>query len=408
MGTREEANEETIPLDVVAECILPSVSTKDLLRFRSVCKSWRQLIDDSYFIHKHLSLHDLTLHDRRPPFFTSIRDASRRHGLQVISFGWMNMPPSIYGMDIKCEDIVNGRINDDNEPAKILSLEYCPKGRGFNMLPPCKGLVLFASKSDPLCLCNPVTGEFAILPQTTAARYKFAYSYGFGFDAHRKQFKAVYIWDGIKASGSSYPVCECEVLSLGKDISWRQVGRLPFGHHFVCSSRSTPCHGSLHWIIRIGYLCKKNYSVLYAFDLTKEEFRRKALPAGLEEVFHLKLAEVEGNLVLMNHEAEVGLNVWVLEDYESNIWTKRHQISLESFPSGLSGMKHIRPWPLIIWEDKILLQFVLVSHMILYDSKQKTFQRVVVGDRKLSGRHLWYIYEQDPESALLISALCSR
>ncbi|KAF3779009.1 hypothetical protein EJ110_NYTH42359 [Nymphaea thermarum] len=82
-GEEEEVEEITIPCDVVAEFILPSVAARDLVRFRSVCKSWRQLIDDPNFIDSNLRRQDLTLHQEPPPFFTSIRN--QRHAHQVIA-----------------------------------------------------------------------------------------------------------------------------------------------------------------------------------------------------------------------------------------------------------------------------------------------------------------------------------
>ncbi|XP_062009191.1 putative F-box protein At3g24700 isoform X3 [Rosa rugosa] len=49
---------ESLDLDCVIDDILSRLPAKSLLRFRCVCKAWRALISDPYFIRKHLSCID--------------------------------------------------------------------------------------------------------------------------------------------------------------------------------------------------------------------------------------------------------------------------------------------------------------------------------------------------------------
>ncbi|KAF3779012.1 putative F-box protein [Nymphaea thermarum] len=433
-GGEEEAEEITIPFDVVAEFILPSVAARELLRFRSVCKSWRQLIDDPNFIHNYLRRHDLTLHQERPPFFTSIRNQHHVHQVIAYTSGYRKMGrterQSLCCMDIKCED-TNGRIKDNGKPIKVLGLENCPKDVGFNMLPPCKGLVLFQNNSAPLYLCNPVTGESTSLPQpSTAALRWYSFCYGFGFDDHSKEFKVLFVWDVHEDEDEVY---YHEILSLGKeDCSWRQLGRLPF-RWYNCRYPGTPFNSSLHWIV---CACEKTWrdNSLMAFDLRKEEFRRKALPPGLDKAVDLSLSLItlaEGCLGLTKYNVggeagNIGLDVWVLGDYESEIWTKRHRISFASIGQALGDvyeeeyMSHsdcdsecvpdYYPSMLIMGEHEILLRFIGEAPMLLYDLEQKTFRKFVVdGDEEmfLSDRPHPYVYEQHPGSAYFVSALRS-
>ncbi|KAF3779013.1 F-box/kelch-repeat protein [Nymphaea thermarum] len=428
-GREEEVEEITIPFDVVAEFILPSVAARDLVRFRSVCKSWRQLIDDPNFIHNYLRRHDLTLHQELPPSFTSIRNQHHVHQVIAHSSGYRQMRPTerdgLYCMDIKCED-TNGRIKDNGKPIKILGLEDCPKDAGFNMLPPCKGLVLFENNSAPLYLCNPATGESTSLPQpSTAALRWHGFCYGFGFDDHSKEFKVLHVWDVHDDEGLVY---YHEILSLGKDCSWRQLGRLPF-RWYNCQHPGTPFNSSLHWIMCTWEKTGRDNSLM-AFDLRKEEFKRKALPPGLDKAVYLSLSLItlaEGCLGLTSYkvggeEGNIGLEVWMLGDYEGEIWTKRHHISFASIGHALGDVykeeyvKHnecfLQHYPriLIMGEHEILLRFIGESPMLLYDLKQKTFRSFAFdGDEEAfwSERPSTYIYEQHLGSAYFVSALRS-
>ncbi|KAF3779011.1 hypothetical protein EJ110_NYTH42362 [Nymphaea thermarum] len=431
---REEVEEITIPYDVVAEFILPSAAARDLVRFRSVCKSWRQLIDDPNFIDSYLRRHDLTLHQERPPSFTSIRNQHHVHQVIAYSSGYRKMGRTegegLYCMDIKCED-TNGRIKDNGKPIKILGLEYCLKDVGFNMLPPCKGLVLFQNKSAPLYLCNPVTSESTSLPQpSTAALSLYLCCYGFGFDDHSKEFKVLHVWDAQASIKSRVHDVEDEVyyreldevyyheiLSLGKDCSWRQLGELPF-RWYNCTSRhpGTPFNSSLHWIV---CACGKTWrdNSLMAFDLGKEEFRRKALPPGLDKAVDVSLSLItlaEGCLGLTSYkvggeEGNIGLDVWVLGDYEGETWTKRHHISFASIGHALGDVyeeeyvshsdcdsecfpDHV-PRILIMGELEILLRFIGEAPMLLYDLEQKTFRRTItIGQAK---SQIFHAYRTD-------------
>ncbi|XP_031474379.1 F-box protein At3g07870-like [Nymphaea colorata] len=463
---REEVEEITIPFDVVAEFILPRVAARDLLRFRSVCKSWRQLIDDPNFIHNYLRRHDLTLHQERPPSFTSIRNQHHVHQVIAHSSGYRKMGRTereglycidmncyrkmgrteregLYCMDIKCEG-TNGRIKDNDKPIKILGLEDCPKDAGFNMLPPCKGLVLFLNNSAPLYLCNPATGESTSLPQSSTAALRWhGFCYGFGFDDRSKEFKVLHVWDvhddedevdyhDLRSLGKD---CCHEILSLGKDCSWRQLGPLPF-RWYNCNSLhpGIPFNSSLHWIV---CACEKTWgdNSLMAFDLRKEEFKRKALPPRLDKAVYLSLSLItlaEGCLGLTRYKVggeagNIGLDVWVLADYESEIWTKRHRISFASIGYGLGDVDEEEeyvsdsdsdsecfpdhyPRILIMGEHEILLRFIGEALMLLYDLEQKTSRKFVVdGYEEIFFSELpsTYVYEQHLGSAYFVSALRS-
>ncbi|KAF3779008.1 F-box/kelch-repeat protein [Nymphaea thermarum] len=421
---REDVEEITIPFDVVAEFILPNASARDLVRFRSVCKSWRQLIDDPNFIHNYLRRHDLTLHQEPPPSFTSIRNQHHVHQVIAYTSGYRKMGRTerggLYCMDIKCED-TNGRIEDNGKPIRILGLEYCLKDVGFNMLPPCKGLVLFKNMIAPLYLCNPVTGEYTSLPQSSIALSLYFCCYGFGFDDHSKEFKVLHVWKVQPCwKDDEVEVFYHEILSLGKDCSWRQLGRLPF-RWYNCQHPGIPFNSSLHWIVCAGGKTLGDNSLM-AFDLRKEEFERKALPPGLDKEAYIWLGLmtlVEGCLGLTSYNfggeaGNIGLDVWVLGDYEGEIWTKRHHISFPNIGHGLGDAYEeecvLDYEMLIMGEHEILLRFIEQAPVLLYDLELKTFRKFVVdgnGKMFLSDRPPPYIYEQHPGSAYFVSVLRS-
>ncbi|KAF3794681.1 F-box protein [Nymphaea thermarum] len=370
-GREEEVEEITIPFDVVAEFILPSVAARDLVRFRSVCKSWRRLIDDPNFIHNYLRRHDLTLHQERPPSFTSIRNQHHVHQVIAYSSGYREI--------------------------------------------------------------RPTERESTSLPQPSIAALSLYFCcYGFGFDDHIKEFKVLHVWN-VPAFWKPAPVITRvlddedgayyhEILSLGKDCSWRQLGRLPF-RWYNCNSRhpGIPLNSSLHWIV---CACGKTLgdNSLMAFDLRKEEFRRKALPPGLDKAAYIwssLMTLAEGCLGLTSYKFDgearnIGLDVWVLGDYEGEIWTKRHHISFPSIGLRLWDVYEeecvLDHEMLIMGEHEILLRFIGEAPVLLYDLELKTFRKFVVdGNGKifLSERPPPYIYEQHPGSAYFVSVLRS-
>ncbi|KAE9444762.1 hypothetical protein C3L33_23340, partial [Rhododendron williamsianum] len=105
-----------------------------------------------------------------------------------------------------------------------------------------------------------------------------------------------------------------EIFALDTN-SWTSVTGFPF--FILFESKSVCLHGALHW--KGSRNEGKSFS-LVAFDLGSEEFRLITPP---EEIARLScLTKVRGCLALLDYENSDGIDMWVLEDYENNLWMK--------------------------------------------------------------------------------------
>ncbi|XP_057247589.1 F-box protein At5g49610-like [Beta vulgaris subsp. vulgaris] len=158
-----------IPLELVFH-ILSMLPVKTLLRFKSVCKDWYNIINDSYFIKLHLyqSLKINSGHDR---------------SLAHTDFKLLYLVDDI---DFPCQQ----------------TILHCPNEVGsdeikqvFDVIGSCNGLLCLRSwgKIDGFIICNPSTRSFKwiYMPITHLGKTQYWLRCGFGYDSKKDDFKIV-------------------------------------------------------------------------------------------------------------------------------------------------------------------------------------------------------------------------
>ncbi|GJW94933.1 F-box associated domain containing protein [Tanacetum coccineum] len=287
---------EDLPPNVMTD-VLSRLPVKTIIHCKCVCKNWRELVSDSYFVNLHLS---------RSPAGIMIHDYSSPH---KTAFLYMDDPGVIKWWEIEDET----RLHHD--PVMNFDLNLITKTFGLLGMGSVNGLVCLGKYlyiKCNICICNPVTSEYTILP--LSQRTKFTNTmivYGFGIGLLTKEYKVIQIFQGdisLNATSSRPRLLEAEVYTLGKG-QWRQLGHVPYRLEV---SHGTFLNGSIHWIV----LDEDSPEKLYAFDIDNETFQLFPSPPKekLDYIRYQTLGVVNGCLSQC-YTSYSEFTVWVMKEY---------------------------------------------------------------------------------------------
>lgn len=118
----------------------------------------------------------------------------------------------------------------------------------------------------------------------------------------------------------------CNVLSLGSGQPPRSVGTPEEAHQVMfLNDKSVLFRGGLHWH-RLQYVGESNMIVV--FDTTAESFRWMRAPVVSGTTLD-GLFEMDGMLGMSCfNDTATSIDIWVLQDYESEVWTFKCHIEL--------------------------------------------------------------------------------
>ncbi|KAM0013684.1 putative F-box domain, galactose oxidase/kelch, beta-propeller, F-box associated interaction [Helianthus debilis subsp. tardiflorus] len=202
--------------DDVVEQILIQLDVKDLIRYKSVCKSWHSLITSPRFINRHLN-----------------HSCNKDH------------------------------YNNQLANRRITLFER--SGLGNHLVGSSNGLVCIFSNSIHLRVTNPLTREVRQLESPRLIGV-LQLCWGFGYDSSREGYKVV-----IGTKKGENQTC-FEVLSLKSNV-WRVIGEVKYT--FITKA-GILCNGALHWIVKD----QNNKKLIISYDLSKEEFKEIPLPVN--------------------------------------------------------------------------------------------------------------------------------
>ena len=253
-----------LPAEICTDifCRLPIPS---IILCKLVCKTWLALIENPVFI-------DTYMHG---PVTSSVGVILHEHshnekGQEVFQFAEYNDDDDYNPMMLRSKVY---KVSIPIYPY-LFSCRY--------LIGSCNGLICFRSRGfssksriEDICtqVCNPFTGEYAILPTLSFSREcncKFVTDYvasGFGYHISTKEYKVV----RIVYRQCQGPVGHVFVYTLGSTGTgcWRSKGEIK---HLLFSS-SDPnsnsigynVNGALHWL--------NEKMEIFSFDLAVEEFR---------------------------------------------------------------------------------------------------------------------------------------
>uniref|UniRef100_A0A0E0KPR5 F-box domain-containing protein n=1 Tax=Oryza punctata TaxID=4537 RepID=A0A0E0KPR5_ORYPU len=151
-----------IPNDLLVSEVLSRLPVKSLLRFRSVCRSWRAAVADPAFARRHLALSRAAW----PPSSLAVLTRTDVHPdnaappEEVISFHRIRpgRQPSAAGADVVVELMQEEALQCSNP---LLQASHC------------NGLVAVAADVGRIFVCNPATRELVVLPPGSPSPYDY-------------------------------------------------------------------------------------------------------------------------------------------------------------------------------------------------------------------------------------------
>lgn len=227
--------------------------------------------------------------------------------------------------------------------------------------------------------CNVCSGEFMRLPDSNIREDAIQYSYYLGFDPVNKVYKLLK-WSLIinkinpsrvaerafdsRASSLSgnkfiFPNWEspdysreCEVLTLGRDSSWRKLHDVVGPSvlmPFMFEAQSFLAGRFLYWLYAKAGVGHEAQGILFSFDLNKEKFIPVKGPKQIEPDYHLlslvsrRFAQFKGRLATLCTIAIPGFDncffIDTLDDETGEEWTKH----IIQWPSELGNGRNLVP-----------------------------------------------------------------
>ncbi|XP_042518377.1 F-box protein CPR1-like [Macadamia integrifolia] len=286
-----------LPLDVIM-IILYRLPVKCLLRFRCVCKSWRNLISEPSFVEMHL------------------RRSIENNLNLIISKDFFHF----YSIDYNvCEDEKRAvKLNETQLP-------------NFMRVCSCNGLLCLSNR-DNAFLWNPSTREVKQLPDCPVKfQSGIYYSWGIGYDPKANEYKVIRIANIYKSELHLFPhQTEVMICTLGTDL-WRSLENIPW---FIDSRVSAMVVGGVpHWLATKRGSCIKQSII--SFDVRVEEFREVQWPMNncngqqfclLSRIY---LGVIRGCLSILSRGFGECLEIYVMKEYGiRESWTKEFKFRL--------------------------------------------------------------------------------
>ncbi|XP_051190297.1 F-box/kelch-repeat protein At3g44120-like [Lolium perenne] len=322
--------------------ILTRLPAAAAVRFRSVCRAWKEALTSDHFVTTHAARAAAA---RQPEilFFPPAEGSST-------SFYTCSLPPE----------------GEGSPPAaarrlltvRNLAAEYVVLSRK-----PCRGLTLvMEASSSEYYVFNLSTGDHVALPPCEPAQacgnlygrflplstpwtpFEFS-SAGLGFDPATGEHKAVRLF---LISGKQRQF-KCDVYTMGSAGGWRPcAGDVPPDVHgyFLAGLPPVTVDGSFYWLLtpsRDESVEFKNTPIL-SFSVGAEQFGWVHMPPGLRKrVRHL--AELDGSLCAVVHglhhrfrsrNADRVIKVLTWNGGTTSSWRTRCRIELDSLPRPIS------------------------------------------------------------------------
>ncbi|MED6185968.1 hypothetical protein PIB30_062250 [Stylosanthes scabra] len=297
-------SEQPLPADILFD-ILVRLLVKLLQQFRSVCKSWNELISS----------------DRKFAMAQLRRASATRcecHHLLVHVHSFPHEALTSYVRDYSLTSAFSSSNGGDtySQPSGPLVEGDWLHFDGNS----CHGLVLVTVdtfQNSPI-LWNPTTGKFKILPGMNNYPMDSCFVHtGLGYDASTDSYKVVEV-------SHSMGVSIAMVHTVGSD-SWREIKNFPGG---VPQLSVKFVNDTLNWLVKrdisMGY--PPNTSVIVSLDMGREEFHEVSPPVNV--IGDLDLSLLKDWLCILGHRFMTS-DVWVMKEYGNvESWTKLFSIPI--------------------------------------------------------------------------------
>ncbi|XP_059438841.1 F-box protein CPR1-like [Corylus avellana] len=338
-----------MPSDILIE-VLCRLPVRSLLRFRSVSKPLRSLIDSTGFIDLHLK--------------NSIETSSN---LSIM----IRRDSEIYLINL-----------DALSDAVLLAYPLMCYSNKILILGSTNGLICISNAAEDIALWNPSIRRHKVLPFLPIERIESTWlgtrSFGFGYDPVSEDYKLVRILQFINLDNEGF-VSKVQVYSLRAN-EWRDSEDMPY---VLCYwwKKGTFASGALHWVVNRKFNVKKHEGdLIVAFDLTVERFREVPLPECTEERseerFRIEVGVLGLCVYMKATYPNVGIDVWVMREYGvKESWAKLFSVAKAE---SVGSYKYLRPLAYSRTGAEVLLELDN-QRLAWYDLRRKRVENVSVG-----------------------------
>ncbi|XP_062027344.1 F-box/kelch-repeat protein At3g23880-like isoform X2 [Rosa rugosa] len=360
---------------VIAE-ILARLPVKSLMRFRCVCKSWRALISESYFLKKHISYGErgITESTHRLIFLLDPPLALDYEALKSME-------------DYEALESIKDDVHGAGGQFALTQLDFpvtksIPDYGYRVVVGSCNGLVCVEVDREAIMLWNPCTRGSKVLPKPPPViNSEFSYDFnGFGYDSASDDYKVIRGFTDYLAKKIMI-----HIFSL-KTGSWRTVEDIDYVT--LIMRQGLFLNRALHWLCNLP----EGGSRILSFDLEAEKFQ-KTIPLPYDDWFFDLLIHKNCLCVLACPTGTNTFNIWMMKEYGvQESWTEVLQFSLEKYASHYDDSRCYFT-PLCILENGLVLidKIGEGQHlMVLSNLKEKEFEHVVEVAKNLEFRTVIY------------------
>ncbi|KAM0028912.1 putative F-box domain, kelch-type beta propeller, F-box associated interaction [Helianthus debilis subsp. tardiflorus] len=269
--------EEVLPENLILD-VLSRLPVKTIIRCKLLCKKWRDLVSDSYFVQLHLS--------------------RSRQCLMIHEGKTSDLPARLQWVEIE-----HGNL----DPVKTLDRDSFPVGS-------VNGLICCCGPYDnSIHIFNPVLEEYMLLPKPEL-KIEGCMSYGFGVPMDG-EYKVIF--RGRRNPDYTPYEYEVDVYTLGTD-QWRVLGQTLDHLNKMNCGPGVFLSSHVYWL---GI-----YGQIYDFDLTTETFELFPSPPGREKLESKKMLGVLKGRLSRISWCSLGLDIWVMK---GDSWNKEIAIIQE-------------------------------------------------------------------------------
>ncbi|XP_026384499.1 F-box only protein 8-like [Papaver somniferum] len=273
--------------------ILTRLPTELVLECKSVCIDWRSLVG-------HPSFSKLHLHRLNHP------DAeSGKSDFLVLTCGHDGLYYLEYDENHDHSTTPMQRITriDFTSPFKYF---------GFRFVGSVNGLLCFIDFiNQPICVCNPITREYVILPEIKRDCDTDGYSYGetnFDYVFSTNEYKVI----GFYKSKTHF---EVYIYILSSGNGWRNLGKFNCGSSLYLKCKVFFVNGALYWL-------DNELKMIGTFGLADEKFGGQLLPPPLSpngEWLNYRIGVLDRFFFLSLYEKVDGFHdIWLLKEKNLN------------------------------------------------------------------------------------------
>ncbi|OIV98335.1 hypothetical protein TanjilG_16662 [Lupinus angustifolius] len=356
------AGSEPVLMNELIEEILSWLPVKTLVQFSSVCKYWKSLLSDPYFIKLHLqrsSKHDNLI-------LTIITPSGRDRCVTPCSIG----------------SLLRNRYIAPEDGHLQLNCKY-------SVLGSCNGLVCLIGSTHEnqigqhwVRFWNPAirlkSRKSPFLQVDLHANELGSTKFGFGYDKSSDTYKVVAVLCNRNAMEDSERT-QVKVYNMG-DQCWRDIQTFPaFPTNFRNGGRFL--NGTLNWLAIRNYAAGCDWDtvtidqlVIVSLDLGKETYKQLSLPVGLDEIPHFEptIGVFRDCLYLFHDYKMTNFVVWQMKEFgvESS-WTRHGSIRYQ-YLDVQRRIKFFSLVPLCISENgDVLLMLNHSFELIIYHPRGK-------------------------------------